>query len=246
MTYPPGAPAPQAAPHPAAGTQAAPVPPWPFPVGVFDSEIQSSYDKSLTVTAATQSFPDVEIEPDGWARGWWFDFNMVAASNVAAVAFTEDFPSCMVQTVLLKGTNVPQTFGPFSGFDWACVNKFGGYQSIGDPRNDQSFNGGTAGSGFTGAHLTLYMPLEISQHDALGDLQNQSDNSVYRVAVTLNTSAAMFTTAPRSRIPRAAGIAAPRRHGAAAVSSAWIPRITFRRPRSITAIRAGAGGPIRP
>jgi len=196
MTYPPGAPAPQAAPHPAAGTQAAPVPPWPFPVGVFDSEIQNSYDKSLTVTAATQSFSDVEIEPDGWARGWWFDFNMVAASNVATVAFTEDFPSCMVQTVLLKGTNVPQTFGPFSGFDWQCVNKFGGYQSIGDPRNDQSFNGGTAGSGFTGAHLTLYMPLEISQHDALGDLQNQSDNSVYRVAVTLNTSAAMFTTAP--------------------------------------------------
>jgi hypothetical protein len=201
MTYPPGArTAPHAppggAPQGAAGAQAPVIPPWPFPVGVFDSEIQDSYDKTLTVSAATQSFADVEIEPDGWARGWWFDFLMVAASNVAVVAFTEDFPFCGVQTVLLKGTNVPQTFGPFSGYDWENVNKYGGYQPIGDPRNDQSYNGGTAGAGFTGARWNLYLPLEISQHDALGDLQNQSDNSVYRVAVTLNTSAAMFTTAP--------------------------------------------------
>ena len=91
---------------------------------------------------------------------------------------------------------MPQTFGPFSGYDWMTINKYGGYQSIGDPRNDQAYNGGTAGSGFTGAHWTLYLPLEISQHDALGDLQNQSDNSVYRVAVTAAASTSIFTTAP--------------------------------------------------
>jgi hypothetical protein len=193
----PAPPAQAAAPAPAGGQNAqAVVPPWPFPVGVFDEEIQNAYDQTITVTAATVQFPDVEIEPDGWSRGWWFDFNMVAGSNVATVAFTEDFPFCGVSTVLLKGTNVPQTFGPFSGYDWAAINKYGGYQSIGDPRNDQAYNGGTAGSGFTGAHWTLYIPLEISQHDALGDLQNQSDNSVYRVAVTAAASATMFTTAP--------------------------------------------------
>lgn len=194
MTTPYPAQAPAQAPKGQA--PAAAVPPWPFPVGVFSEEIQNSYDNTITVTAATVQFPDVSIEPDGWSRGWWFDFNMVAASNVAVVAFTEDFPFNMVSTVLLKGTNVPQTFGPFGGYDWENVNKYGGYQPVGDPRNDQTFNGGTAGSGFTGAHMTLYLPLEISQHDALGDLQNQSDNSVYRVAITAAASATMFTTAP--------------------------------------------------
>lgn len=178
------------------GQQAAPLPAWPFPVGVFDQEVQNSYDKTLTVTAATQSFADVELEPDGWARGWWFHFKMVAAGNIAVVAFTEDFPFCGVDTVLLKGTNVPQTFGPFGGYDWENINKYGGYQQISDPRNDQAYNGGTAGAGFTGAEWIFYLPIEISQHDALGDLQNQSDNSIYRVAVTLANSAAMFTTAP--------------------------------------------------
>ena len=177
--------------------QAAPaLPPWPFPVGVFDEEVQNSYDQTVTVAAAAVSLPDVEIEPDGWARGWWFDFNMVAAGNAAAVTFTEDFPFAAVSTVLLKGTNVPQTFGPFGGYDWENINKYGGYQPVGDPRNDQSFNGGTAGAGFTGAHWTLYLPLEISAHDALGDLQNQSDNSVYRVAVTIAPSASIFGVAP--------------------------------------------------
>ncbi len=188
--------APGQAPPRSPAPQAAAVPPWPFPVGVFDEEIQNSYDRTVAVAAATVQFPDVEIEPDGWARGWWFDFDMVAAGNAAVVAFTEDFPFAAISTVLLKGTNVPQTFGPFSGYDWAAVNKYGGYTQIGDPRNDQAFNGGTAGAGFTGAHWTLYLPLEIAQHDALGDLQNQSDNSVYRVAVTAAASATMFTTAP--------------------------------------------------
>ena len=182
---------------PARQAQAAPpAPPWPFPVGVFAEEIQNSYQNTVTVAAATVQFPDVEIEPDGWSRGWWFNFKMVAASNVAAVAFTEDFPFNGVSTVLLKGTNVPQTFGPFGGYDWENINKYGGYQPVGDPRNDQTFNGGTAGAGFTGANWTLYLPLEVSRHDALGDLQNQSDNSVYRVAVTAAASATMFTVAP--------------------------------------------------
>ncbi|MGH3273814.1 MAG: hypothetical protein ACRDNZ_05730 [Streptosporangiaceae bacterium] len=197
MTIPAGAAAQApAAPAAAAGKAQAVVPPWPFPVGVFAEEIQNSYDQTVTMTTAAKAFPDVEIEPDGWARGWWFHFKMVAASNAATVAFAEDFPFCAVNTVLLKGTNVPQTFGPFGGYDWSNINKYGAYQPVGDPRNDQAYNGGTAGSGFTGAEWVLYFPLEISAHDALGDLQNQSDNSVYRVAVTLESSAVVFTTAP--------------------------------------------------
>jgi hypothetical protein len=201
----PAAPVTQAAggapPAPAA---AAAIPAWPFPVGVFDEEIQNAYDNTVTAGAAAKSFPDVQIEPQGWLRGAWFDFNMVEAGNaVATVVATEDFPFNAVNTVLLKGTNVPQTFGPFGGYDWGSINKYGGYQPVGDPRNDQGFSvatltGTNAAAG--SAHWVFYMPFEVSSHDALGDLQNQSDNSVYRVAVTLESTATMFTTPPTNPV----------------------------------------------
>jgi hypothetical protein len=196
--------APAAAPAAKGGAQgaAAPAQPWPFPVGVFDEEILNSYEQTVTATTATAQFPDVQIEPDGWARGWWFDFNMVATnSNTNTVVISADFPFDGVNTVLLKGTNVPQTFGPFGGYDWENINKFGGYQPQGDPRADVgfSFTTGTATNAGS-AHYTLYMPLEVSQHDALGDLQNQSDNSVYRVAITQESTAVMYVTAPTGTV----------------------------------------------
>lgn len=206
MTYPAPAQAPgQAAPaRPAGGAQqAAPVmAPWPFPVGVFDQEIQSSYDQTVTATTGAVQFPDVEIEPDGWARGWWFDFDLRAVNATTnTIGISEDFPFCGVNTVLLKGTNVPQTFGPFGGYDWDNINKYGGYFTVGDPRNDQTFSVTTGTVATAGsAHWVLYMPLEISRHDALGDLQNQSDNSVYRVAVTLESTSVMYTTAPTGAV----------------------------------------------
>lgn len=202
MTTPVQAP-PGQRPAPQGTGQAAPViAPWPFPVGVFDQEIDNSYDQTVTATTAAKAFPDVEIEPDGWARGWWFDFSIVTTNTTTnTVVIAEDFPFNAVNTVLLKGTNVPQTFGPFGGYDWENINKYGAYFAVGDPRNDQSFSVTTGTATNAGsAHATLYLPLEISQHDALGDLQNQSDNSVYRVAVTLESTSVMYTTAPSGAV----------------------------------------------
>lgn len=205
MTTPAQAPAAHAAPaqQGANGAQAAPPPqPWPFEVGVFDQEILNSYDETVTAGAGTVQFPDVQIEPDGWARGWWFDFSIDAVNaDTNTVAVAADFPFNAVNTVLLKGTNVPQTFGPFGGYDWEGINKYGGYQPCGDPRNDQGYSvtTGTSTSGGS-AHFVLFFPLEVSQHDALGDLQNQSDNSVYRVAVTHEALSVMYTTAPTGAV----------------------------------------------
>ena len=192
-----------AAPPQQAAKAAGPVvAPWPFPVGVFDEEIQNSYDSTVTATTSAKSFPDVEVEPEGWLRGLWFDFKITAVNtNTNTVVVAEDFPFNSVNTVLLKGTNVPQTFGPFGGYDWENINKYGGYQPAGDPRADQGYSVTTGTSTAGGsAHYILYMPMEISQHDALGDLQNQSDNSVYRVAVTLESTSVMYTTAPTGTI----------------------------------------------
>src|SRR5215472_17028900 len=79
----------QKGPHgPAAA--APPAPPWPFPVGVLGTENANDYDQTKTMTTATVSFPDVQVQPDVWTRRLWFDVNGVTSVNAATVAFNGD------------------------------------------------------------------------------------------------------------------------------------------------------------
>ncbi|HEY1699187.1 MAG TPA: hypothetical protein VGG75_05650 [Trebonia sp.] len=179
------------------GQQQAALPSWPFPVGVLGAVNASDYDETKTMGAAAVKFPDVKVEPSGWLRGLWFDFTLTAASNAATVAWTEDGIFAAVDTVLFRDTGGEQIFGPFDGYDWGQSNKWGAYHPVGDPRADQNFSqtsgsGATAGSG----HMTLYLPLEISAADALGDVENRSENSIYRVELTMGASTAVYSTAP--------------------------------------------------
>lgn len=171
--------------------------PWPFPVGVLGTENVSDYDQITTMTTATQKLPDVRIQPDGWLRGVWFDITGTAGGNSANVAYTEDGVEAAIDTVLFRDTGGEQIFGPFGSYDWACANKFGGYQAVGDPRADLNFSAVTSTGGTGGSfHVTLYLPLEISAADALGTVENRSENSIYRVELTLAASTAVYSTAP--------------------------------------------------
>lgn len=194
MTTPTQAPPAQAGKN---GQAAAPVPAWPFSVGVLPTENLSDYDQLTVMTAAAQKLPDVRIQPDGWLRGVWFDINAVASANAATVAYTENGVLDAIDTVLFRDTGGEQIFGPFSSYDWSTANKFGGYQAQSDVRADISFTavagaGGTAGS----FHETLYLPLEISAADSLGAVENRSENSIYRVEITLAASTKVYSTAP--------------------------------------------------
>ena len=191
------------------GAQAAPVmAPWPFPVGVLGTENASDYDQTVTMGASATRFPDVRVEPDGWLRGIWFDINGVVTGNSSTVTFAGDTgtagatgaPFSAINTVLFRDTGGEQIFGPFNGFDWENTNKFGGYHAQGDPRADQNYSE-TNSSSATDAgsfHYTLYLPLEVSAADALGDVENRSENSIYRVELTLEASSIVYSVAPSS------------------------------------------------
>jgi hypothetical protein len=196
---PPSAP-PQQAP---AAKQAAPLQPWPFPVGVLDTQNASDYDQTKTMSTGTVQFPDVQVQPDGWTRGIWFDINGVATSNTNTVTFNSDAaagsgaPFTAINTVLFKDTGGEQIFGPFNGYDWATTNKFGGYFEVGDPRADYNYSTTTGSATNSGSfHSSLYLPIEISEADALGDVENRSENSIYRVSLTLEQSSVVYGVAP--------------------------------------------------
>jgi hypothetical protein len=145
----------------------------------------------------------VQVQPDGWTRGIWFDVNAVCTSNTNTVTFNGDAaagtgaPFSMINTVLFKDTGGEQIFGPFNGYDWMTTNKFGGYHEVGDPRNDYNYSTTTGSATNSGsAHFTLYLPLEISAADSLGDVENRSENSIYRVSLTLEQSSVVYGVSP--------------------------------------------------
>lgn len=182
---------------PPGGAPAVVVNPWAFPVGVLGTENASDYDNTKLMTNAAQKFADVKIEPDGWLRGVWFDFNLVTAANaVGTVVFQPDAPFSMIDTVLFRDTGGEQIFGPFGGYDWAMANKFGGYQAQGDPRADLGFTVTTTGATGGSAHWNAYLPLEVSSADSLGTVENRSENSIYRVEITMAAGTAVYSTPP--------------------------------------------------
>ncbi len=182
---------------------APPAVPWPFPVGVLGTENLNDYDQTKTMSAGTVQFPDVQVAPDGWTRGLWFDVNAVATANTNTVTFNGDAsagsgaPFTMINTVLFRDTGGEQIFGPFNGYDWAMANKYGAYFNLGDPRNDYNYSTTTGSATNAGsAHFTLYLPLEISAADSLGAVENRSENSIYRVSLTLEQSSVVYGQAP--------------------------------------------------
>lgn len=192
--------APTQAPPKGASTQGGNVPalrPYPFPVGVYESGVQD-YDNGIVQQTTPAQFPIWNISPTGWLRGLWFDFTMTTAGNAATVAFQADPTNggfSGVQKVILYDLGGEVIFS-LAGYEWLCMNKFGGYFECGDPRADITFSQ-TAGAGGTGGsfHVILYLPLEAVARDGLGVVQNESKPG-WKVEVWLDSSAQTYSTPP--------------------------------------------------
>lgn len=189
---------PAQAPQPSQGNQQpAVLAPWPFPVGVFGTQNQADYDETRTLGAAEVRFPDVRVEPDGWTRGVWLIIDIISTGNTAAVAFKANAPFCGLTKILFKDTGGTEIFGSIDGYDGMTTNKFGGYFAMGDPRADITFSATTGtGGGGGSAHWAQWIPLEISQADALGTVENRSENSLYRIQLSASALADLYSTAP--------------------------------------------------
>jgi hypothetical protein len=199
MTTPAGAAtAPQTRSKGAGSTAATPPPkPYPFPVGMYDNEAQDGGQFSLLQTTAAQQFSIYNITPTGWVRGVWFDFSMLVTANVAnVVTYSKDNPASAINKVTLRDLGQQAIIGPIGGYDWLTLNKFGAYQNISDPRADLTYTavagpGATAGS-FT---ISLYLPFEVVQRDALAVAENKSKPG-WTVELWLDSQANTYNQVP--------------------------------------------------
>lgn len=175
--------------------QAAP-PPQIFRVGVYDTELPD-YDQNVTMITSTVNYPTYTVTPTGWLRGFWFLFECTTSGNSANVAFKSDAPFNAVNKITFKDVGNREVFGPLGGYDWETVMKFGGYFEVGDARSDPVFSV-TTGTGGTGGSFTMvmYLPIESVQRDSLGDIENKSSSSAYKIEVVLEASGVIYSTAP--------------------------------------------------
>ena len=176
--------------------QAVAVPAWPFPTGVLKAE-NPDYDQTKTQIATAVQMPNYTLEPTGWLRGLEFQVDVVTAANAAAVAFNADGPFNFINKITFKDTGNREVFGPLGGYDWMTIDKYGSYYQAGDPRSDLTFTTvvGAVGTGGSCSFI-LYLPLELVSRDALGTVENKSDNTAWKAEIWIEGSAATYTTPP--------------------------------------------------
>lgn len=169
----------------------------PFRSGTQRTLSSDGYVNTCQPGASTTDQPDYTPSPNNQLSGIWITAAATASGNSATVAFAGDGPLNFFSSVTFQDSNEKPVVGPFDSYVLAVVNKFGGYQSNGDPRASSQYLA-TTGSGGSGGsfQVTWYVPIQAINRDGLGSLQNQSSASTFTLKLTVNTSAAIYSTAP--------------------------------------------------
>lgn len=181
--------------------------PRPFRIGV-QSKDEIDYDVTVTGTTTTQDLPVLNIPPAGFLRGLFIVVETLSGNTgTVAVAFREDAPFNVLETITLEDVNNQPIVGPITGHDLYLINRYGGYAAFPDPRAAAapayyalSGAGTTAASPGTaqgGAFsFVLRVPVELVQRDGLGSLPNKSGTSMFKVRLRVNTTTNVYATAP--------------------------------------------------
>jgi hypothetical protein len=161
--------------------------------------VSGSYNQVLPMTTGTQDYPVWLLPPNNIMRGIALEVTaVVPSSNSATVAFnTPDSPLNVFSTVNFTTAGGTSIVGSFDSFTAAVVQKYGGYARNADVRNSAVYSV-TTGSGSTGGNFTevFRIPVEIVSRSGFGSLSNTSTEAPLQLNLVLNTSAAVYSTAP--------------------------------------------------
>jgi hypothetical protein len=157
-----------------------------FLVGTQDVLEGGDYDQTFTNTAGGALLPWT-LQGTGWLARLWF---LVTYTTTAGTALTADAPFILFNTIQLNDVNNESIFGPFDGYTWFVINKYGGYYFLDDP----SFNSVYTASPTAGTFI-LAIPLEIVSRDPIGPVASVNNTATLTVIMTLNSAVTAFTGA---------------------------------------------------
>jgi hypothetical protein len=178
----------------------------PFPIASLKRSRQSFDTGNLVVG---QSTPAIEIPATGgYARFIEIEITITTAGNAAAVAFQADAPMNVLSFVEFMPPSGDPPIVPHTSYQMILWNKYGAFSTkppYSDPLGTaaSSNNAGvgwfaTAGAGATGgsAYVKFRLPFEIDPGTGFCSITNSAANKSYLLNLTVNTSAALYSTAP--------------------------------------------------
>lgn len=168
----------------------------PFVTGTrtLESEV---YNQTVTQTTATQVLNPYEFQVDGYLSGALIRVTATTAGNSATVVFQPDGPFSVLQSVIVEDIGGKQILGPLDGWKLYVLNRFGGFVYQADVKANGTYTA-TAGSGATGGsyRFVLRVPIQVRKRDAMGSLPNRNASATFKLKMTINTSATVYSTAP--------------------------------------------------
>lgn len=150
---------------------------------------------SNAATANGTQVNAVDVPSYGYLRGIWIQVNATGGAGTAAVA-QEDAPWSAINNITLADVNGAQIVGPIDGYDLFLINLCGGYLGA-DPRWSALYSAVANTGNFS---FLLWLPVEISERDALGALPNQNASATYKFSFTYGVLVNIYSTNP-STIP---------------------------------------------
>lgn len=168
----------------------------PFVTGTrtLESEV---YSQTVTQTTATQVLTPYEFQVDGYLSGALIRVTATTAGNSASVAFNADGPFIGLQSVIVEDIGGKQVLGPMDGWKLYVLNRFGGFVHNADAKANGIYTV-TTGTGATGGsyRYVLRVPIQVRRRDAMGSLPNRNASATFKLKITLNTIASVYSTAP--------------------------------------------------
>ena len=147
--------------------------------------------QALSVASPLTTY-EFNVPSYGYIRALWFDVNATGGTGTAAI-YNGDAPFNVLEGITFLDTNGAPIFGPLTGFNAFLSNLYGGYVYQQDIRQMQNYNAGSTNGNF---RFQIRIPMEISHHDGTGCIGNQNASAPYRVRLSINPAASIYSTPP--------------------------------------------------
>jgi hypothetical protein len=173
-----------------------------FLVGTQNVYEGGDYDQTITNGAgafAATPLPPWQLQSTGWLARLRFLFTWTTTGGTAATA---DGPFNFVGTIQLNDVNNEAIFGPFNGYIWYVINKYGGYYFDDDPATTSAYaiTSGTSGQ------FVLTIPLEIVSRDPIGPIASVNNTASLTVLIVTNAAGTAITGALTASSLRVRGV----------------------------------------
>src|ERR1700744_1133299 len=153
----------------------------------------------VVLTAALGNpLPDTQIPPTTLLRCIYIEVTGVTASNAATVAFQPDAPLNVFSSVNFHDAQGTSIVGSFDSFTLAMAQKWFGLVNNADVTTSAVYSVTSGvGSGLGGSFTMVFrIPVEVVARNGVGSQINTDTQSPLVLSLALNTSAAIYSTAP--------------------------------------------------